>query len=85
MSPQDTGSLTSRWDSALMRNYGTPPLELVSGEGVVVTDASGKEYVDLLAGIAVIAAIHPPSAVAAFAVGKFLRYLLPDESYTKIT
>ena len=38
MSPQDTGSLTSRWDSALMRNYGTPPLELVSGEGVVVTD-----------------------------------------------
>ena len=53
MTQQDTADLTSRWDSALMRNYGTPPLELVSGSGAVVTDANGKDYLDLLAGIAV--------------------------------
>jgi acetylornithine/N-succinyldiaminopimelate aminotransferase len=37
----------------MMDNYGTPPLALVSGDGAVVTDADGKTYVDLLAGIAV--------------------------------
>lgn len=37
----------------MMDNYGTPPLSLVSGNGAVVTDADGKEYLDLLGGIAV--------------------------------
>jgi acetylornithine/N-succinyldiaminopimelate aminotransferase len=37
----------------MMDNYGTPPLALVSGDGAVVTDADGKSYLDLLAGIAV--------------------------------
>ncbi len=64
MTTQDPGaSLTSRWDSAMMRNYGTPPLELVSGKGAVVTDANGREYLDLLAGIAVNSLGHAHPAV----------------------
>jgi acetylornithine aminotransferase len=37
----------------MMDNYGTPPLALASGDGAVVTDESGKSYLDLLGGIAV--------------------------------
>lgn len=42
-----------RWNQALMANFATPQLELVSGHGARVTDADGKEYLDLLGGIAV--------------------------------
>ncbi|WP_216694264.1 acetylornithine transaminase [Dietzia psychralcaliphila] len=63
MTMTDSTSLTARWDSALMRNYGTPPLELVSGQGVTVTAADGREYVDLLGGIAVNALGHAHPAV----------------------
>lgn len=59
----NTSTLTARWDAAFMRNYGTPPLELVSGRGVTVTAADGREYVDLLAGIAVNALGHAHPAV----------------------
>jgi acetylornithine/N-succinyldiaminopimelate aminotransferase len=53
----------SRWDAALMSNYGTPPVALVRGEGAVVWDADGKRYVDLLAGIAVNSLGHAHPAV----------------------
>ncbi|WP_135455351.1 acetylornithine transaminase [Mycobacterium sp. DL99] len=46
-------SLQDRWEAVMMNNYGTPPLALASGEGVVVTDTDGKSYLDLLGGIAV--------------------------------
>ncbi|CBH48524.1 acetylornithine transaminase ArgD [Prescottella equi 103S] len=36
-----------------MNTYGVPRVALVRGEGAVVTDADGKRYLDLLAGIAV--------------------------------
>lgn len=42
-----------RWSAALMGNFATPKLELVSGSGAIVTDADGNEYLDLLGGIAV--------------------------------
>jgi acetylornithine/N-succinyldiaminopimelate aminotransferase len=42
-----------RWDTTLMPTYGTPAVELVSGAGARVVDADGREYIDLLAGIAV--------------------------------
>jgi acetylornithine aminotransferase len=45
--------MQQRWDTSLMRNYGTPPVALVAGHGCVVTDADGKDYLDLIAGIAV--------------------------------
>lgn len=59
----NASTLTARWDAAFMHNYGTPPLELVSGRGVTVTAADGREYVDLLAGIAVNALGHAHPAV----------------------
>ncbi|GGH63865.1 acetylornithine aminotransferase [Rothia aerolata] len=37
----------------LLGVFGDPSLVLVSGSGATVTDANGKEYLDLLAGIAV--------------------------------
>lgn len=46
-------TLQDRWEAVMMNNYGTPPLALVSGHGAVVTDADGKDYLDLLGGIAV--------------------------------
>jgi acetylornithine/N-succinyldiaminopimelate aminotransferase len=48
-----TEPLQQRWSNALMDTYGVPRLALVRGEGAVVTDADGKQYLDLLAGIAV--------------------------------
>lgn len=63
MNEPATSTLTSRWDSSFMRNYGTPPLELVSGRGAVVTASDGREYVDLLGGIAVNSLGHAHPAV----------------------
>ncbi|GAA1881525.1 acetylornithine transaminase [Pseudonocardia ailaonensis] len=52
-STNNSANNAERWQRALMNNYGTPPLTLVRGEGAVVWDSEGREYVDLLAGIAV--------------------------------
>jgi acetylornithine aminotransferase len=46
-------NLAQRWEAVMMNNYGTPPLALASGDGVVVTDVDGRSYIDLLGGIAV--------------------------------
>ncbi|MFC4605276.1 acetylornithine transaminase [Rhodococcus kronopolitis] len=48
-----TEPLQQRWSHALMNTYGVPRVALVRGEGAVVTDADGKQYLDLLGGIAV--------------------------------
>ncbi|OBK85177.1 acetylornithine transaminase [Mycolicibacter sinensis] len=55
--------LQDRWSAVMMNNYGTPPLALVSGDGAVVTDESGKSYLDLLGGIAVNVLGHRHPAV----------------------
>ncbi|MEJ1201545.1 MULTISPECIES: acetylornithine transaminase [unclassified Streptomyces] len=55
--------LTARWQGALMNNYGTPRLPLVSGEGSRLRDADGKEYLDFVGGIAVNALGHAHPAV----------------------
>ncbi len=46
-------SLAQRWRSTMQDNYGTPPVALVSGSGVHVTDDAGRVLLDLVAGIAV--------------------------------
>lgn len=56
-------SAAARWQHALMNNFGTPPIELVSGHGAVVVDADGNEYLDLLGGIAVNALGHAHPAI----------------------
>jgi acetylornithine aminotransferase len=53
----------SRWQSALMDNYGTPQLALVRGDGAHVWDADGNRYLDLYTGIAVNALGHAHPAV----------------------
>ncbi|MDO5710191.1 MAG: acetylornithine transaminase [Micrococcales bacterium] len=42
-----------RYGAAMQQVFGTPVTELVSGSGSTVRDADGKEYLDLLGGIAV--------------------------------
>jgi acetylornithine/N-succinyldiaminopimelate aminotransferase len=58
-------SLVDRWSQTMMNNYGTPRIALVRGEGAVVTDEDGKQYVDFLGGIAVNALGHAHPAIVA--------------------
>jgi acetylornithine/N-succinyldiaminopimelate aminotransferase len=58
-------TLVERWSQTMMDNYGTPPLGLVRGSGAVLTDEQGRQYVDLLGGIAVNALGHAHPAVVA--------------------
>jgi acetylornithine aminotransferase len=62
---QSNASYRERWDAVMMRNYGTPPIALVSGSGCHVTDADGHDYLDLIAGIAVSSLGHAHPAVVA--------------------
>lgn len=53
-----SAELTERYDASLMGVFGTPQRVLVRGSGCVVWDADGREYLDLLGGIAVNALGH---------------------------
>lgn len=57
---------TQRYQDSVMNTFGPPKLVLTRGAGAHVWDADGKEYVDLLGGIAVNALGHAhPALVAA--------------------
>ncbi|MEU0265622.1 acetylornithine transaminase [Nocardioides sp. NPDC006303] len=59
-------SWSERYAGAMMNTFGAPKLVLTRGEGAHVWDEDGKEYVDLLAGIAVNALGHAhPALVSA--------------------
>jgi acetylornithine/N-succinyldiaminopimelate aminotransferase len=58
-----TQQLQERFARALMGNYGIPPVALVRGKGCLVWDADGREYTDLIAGIAVSALGHAHPAI----------------------
>ena len=62
------------WNNIFLNNYGTPTIELVEGEGVVVKDSRGNIYLDFLSGIAVNALGHAHPAVID-AVSKQIRKL----------
>ena len=55
--------LSARWGRVMMPNYGTPPVALVRGRGCRLWDADGKDYLDLLAGIAVSSLGHAHPAI----------------------
>ena len=55
--------MKKRWDAVMMGNYGTPAVALVRGEGATVWDDDGKQYVDLVGGIAVNVLGHAHPAV----------------------
>ncbi|WP_275693270.1 acetylornithine transaminase [Nocardioides sp. TF02-7] len=60
------GAWTERYAASLMNVFGPPKLVLARGRGARVWDVDGREYVDLLAGIAVNALGHAhPRLVAA--------------------
>ena len=67
-------SLKARYPEALMNTFGPPKLALVRGQGTHVWDEDGKEYVDLLAGIAVNSLGHGHPALVG-AVSEQLRTL----------
>lgn len=50
---EPAATIKARYAEALMNTFGEPRLALVRGEGAHVWDEDGKEYVDLLGGIAV--------------------------------
>jgi acetylornithine aminotransferase len=54
---------TERYQGALMNTFGAPKRVLVRGEGAHVWDEDGREYVDLLGGIAVNALGHAHPAI----------------------
>jgi acetylornithine/N-succinyldiaminopimelate aminotransferase len=56
-----TEELATRWSAVMMANYRTPPVALARGEGARVWDVDGREYTDLLGGIAttILGHAHP--------------------------
>ncbi len=56
-----TEELAGRWSAVMMGNYRTPPVALARGEGATVWDVDGREYTDLLGGIAttILGHAHP--------------------------
>ena len=59
-----------RYAASLMNTFGPPKLTLVRGEGTHVWDADGREYVDLLGGIAVNALGHAHPALVSAVTGQ---------------
>ncbi|MDR1806659.1 MAG: acetylornithine transaminase [Propionibacteriaceae bacterium] len=53
-----------RYQATLMNTFGPPARTFIAGDGCYLTDADGKRYLDLLAGIAVVAVGHGNKAVA---------------------
>ncbi len=58
-----TTDYRDRWDSVMMRNYGSPPIALARGAGSHVWDVDGHRYLDLIGGIAVSSLGHAHPAV----------------------
>jgi acetylornithine/succinyldiaminopimelate/putrescine aminotransferase len=56
-----TEELARRWSAVMMGNYKTPPVALERGSGATVWDVDGREYTDLLGGIAttILGHAHP--------------------------
>jgi acetylornithine/N-succinyldiaminopimelate aminotransferase len=61
---------TERYQGALMNTFGPPKLVLTHGKGSHVWDTDGREYVDLLGGIAVNALGHAHPALVEAVTGQ---------------
>jgi acetylornithine/N-succinyldiaminopimelate aminotransferase len=59
----ETDALQKRFAAALMPNYGVPPVAISRGAGCRVWDPDGREYLDLIAGIAVSSLGHAHPAL----------------------
>jgi acetylornithine/N-succinyldiaminopimelate aminotransferase len=64
-----TEELAARWSAVMMSNYKVPPVALARGAGATVWDVDGREYTDLLGGIATTILGHAhPKVVEAISV-----------------
>jgi acetylornithine/N-succinyldiaminopimelate aminotransferase len=56
-----TEELATRWSAVMMSNYKTPSIALARGAGATVWDVDGREYTDLIGGIAttILGHAHP--------------------------
>ena len=59
----ETEALRKRFAAAIMPNYGLPPVAISRGAGCLVWDPDGREYLDLIAGIAVSSLGHAHPAI----------------------
>jgi acetylornithine/N-succinyldiaminopimelate aminotransferase len=59
----ETEALQKRFEAALMPNYGLPPVAISRGSGCVLWDLDGRQYLDLIAGIAVSSLGHAHPAI----------------------
>ena len=66
----ETETLQKRFEAALMPNYGVPPVAISRGAGCRVWDADGREYLDLIAGIAVSSLGHAHPAIVEAVTGQ---------------
>jgi acetylornithine/N-succinyldiaminopimelate aminotransferase len=64
-SVSDTATVAEREARVHLQTYARQPITLVSGRGCWVTDESGREYLDLVAGIAVVVLGHAHPAITA--------------------
>ena len=71
-------SWKDRYAASLMNTFGPPKLVLTRGEGAHVWDEDGKEYVDLLGGIAVNALGHAHPALVEAVTGGVPRATVVD-------
>ena len=72
----DTRSIMQRDDAHVLHTYGRSPVALVSGKGMVATDAEGKQYLDFTSGIGVNALgfCHPAWVAAVSAQAATLQH-----------
>ena len=61
---EENASWAQRSDDVIIGTYARYPSTMVKGEGCILTDAEGKEYLDCLAGIAVCSLGHCHPAVS---------------------
>jgi acetylornithine aminotransferase len=59
----ETEALQKRFAAAIMPNYGLPPVAISRGAGCLVWNPDGREYLDLIAGIAVSSLGHAHPAI----------------------
>jgi acetylornithine/N-succinyldiaminopimelate aminotransferase len=70
-----------RADKVIMNTYGRQPLVLVKGQGCRVWDDTGKEYLDCVAGLAVVNLGHAHPAVAQAAAAQLTQLVHVSNIY----
>jgi len=81
--PNPGTGLLDRWARSVMATYAPPPIALVRGAGSLVWDDQGREYVDLVGGIAVNLLGHAHPAVVEAVARQILKVVAKHLTSTK--